>query len=192
MGKWCEGLSETPGVVIPAEFWAWAYSDFLSNALRGVLAEYIVAQALGGVAKPRTEWDAYDLRTDTGLKIEVKSSAYLQTWEQKRHSTIRFDIGMKKGWDAETNVNALERARAADVYVFCIFATRERAAANPLDLSQWFFLVCSTRRLGQQFGAQKTVGLAALESLGIERRTFEDLRAATAWEAAQAVQPTPL
>lgn len=138
-----------------------------------MLAEYIVAQALGGVAKLRTEWDAYDLKTDTELKIEVKSSAYLQTWEQKRHSTIRFDIGMKKGWDAETNVSALERARAADVYVFCVFATQERAAADPLDLSQWFFMVCSTRRLSQQFDTQKTVGLA-----GLERLTFKDLGAA--------------
>ena len=30
------------------EFWAWAYSDFLSNAQRRVLAELIVAKALSG------------------------------------------------------------------------------------------------------------------------------------------------
>ncbi|WP_344983804.1 hypothetical protein [Deinococcus rubellus] len=147
-----------------------------------MLAEDIVAQALGGIAKPRAEWDAYELKIGTGLKIEVKSSAYLQTWEQKRHSTIRFDIGMKKGWDAETNVSALERARAADVYIFCVFATQERAAADPLELSQWFFMVCSTRRLSQQFNTQKTVGLAALEALGLERLRFEDLRVAVARE----------
>ncbi|AXG97954.1 hypothetical protein DVJ83_00840 [Deinococcus wulumuqiensis] len=43
------------------DFWRWAYSDFLSNALRGVLAEYIVAQAAGCTHRARTEWDAYDL-----------------------------------------------------------------------------------------------------------------------------------
>lgn len=106
----------------PAAFWRWAYSDFLSNALRGVLAEFIVAQALGGDSRPRTEWDAYDLITKDGLKIEVKSSAYLQSWQQHRPSTIRFDIGLKRGWDAATNVYASEAGRAADVYVFCVFA----------------------------------------------------------------------
>ncbi|BDP40901.1 hypothetical protein DAETH_08700 [Deinococcus aetherius] len=112
------------------EFWQWAYSDFLSNALRGVLAEYIVARALGCTQRPRVEWDAYDLRTDAGLKIEVKSAAYLQSWQQKRLSPIRFDIGLKRGWDAETNVNALQASRSADVYVFCVFKTQERAGTN--------------------------------------------------------------
>ena len=29
------------------EFWEWAYDDLLANTTRGVLAEYIVAKALG-------------------------------------------------------------------------------------------------------------------------------------------------
>ena len=29
------------------EFWEWAYDDLLTNTTRGVLAEYIVATALG-------------------------------------------------------------------------------------------------------------------------------------------------
>lgn len=107
----------------PTDFWQWAYSDFLSNALRGVLAEYIVAQAVGCTHRPRTEWDAYDLKTDSGLKIEVKSSAYLQTWAQRQHSPIRFDIGLKRGWDAASNLYATEAIRSADVYVFSVFAS---------------------------------------------------------------------
>ena len=159
----------------PAEFWAWAYSDFLSNSLRGVLAEYTVAQALGGVGKPRTEWDAYDLITATGLKIEVKSSAYLQTWEQQRHSTVRFDIAEKQADSTVKGEQARMPKRSADVYVFCIFFEKDRKVANPLELSQWFFLVCSTQRLNQQFGKQKTAGLASIEALGLERLTFEEL-----------------
>ncbi|WP_432794029.1 hypothetical protein [Rhodococcus ruber] len=31
------------------DFWAWAYSDLLGNAMRGVLAEYLVGTALGCV-----------------------------------------------------------------------------------------------------------------------------------------------
>jgi hypothetical protein len=56
-------------------FWRWAYSDFLSNAQRGVLAEYIVGTALNCLKEKRLEWDAHDLVTEDGIKIEVKSAA---------------------------------------------------------------------------------------------------------------------
>lgn len=61
----------------PTDFWRWAYSDFLSNTLRGVLAEYIVASALGCTEAPRREWHAYDLVTAGGIRVEAKSAAYL-------------------------------------------------------------------------------------------------------------------
>ena len=69
-------------------FWRWSSSDLLGNALRGVLAEFIVASALGITERPREEWDAYDLITPSGLKVEVKSSAYLQSWQQTKLSKI--------------------------------------------------------------------------------------------------------
>lgn len=166
--------------IAPTDFWQWAYSDFLSNALRGVLAEYIVAQAVGCTHRPRTEWDAYDLKTDSGLKIEVKSSAYLQTWAQRQHSPIRFDIGLKRGWDAASNLYATEAIRSADVYVFSVFASQDRATANPLNLEQWFFLVCPTELLNQRFPTQKSVALSSLEALGLARVGFEELGVALA------------
>lgn len=36
-------------------FWQWPSSDLMGNALRGVLAEYIVASAVGCSAGVRTE-----------------------------------------------------------------------------------------------------------------------------------------
>lgn len=135
-----------------------------------------MAQAVGCTHRPRVEWDAYDLTTDAGLRIEVKSAAHLQSWQQKRLSPIRFDIGMKKGWDAATNINAPEASRTADVYVFCVFTAQERGAANPLALGQWFFLVCPTVLLNQRFGNQKSVALASLEALELERVGFSDLK----------------
>jgi len=54
-------------------FWQWSSSDLISNAMRGILAEYIVATAVGKTDKIRTEWDAFDIETDEGIKIEVKS-----------------------------------------------------------------------------------------------------------------------
>ena len=159
------------------DFWKWAFSDFMSNALRGVLAEYIVATAVGCVS-PRTEWDAYDLVTEDDLKIEVKSSAYLQAWEQKKHSAIRFDIAPKKSWDAKTNTASAEAVRSAGIYVFCVFSETNRSIAAPLNLDQWFFLVCSTRLINERLGAQKSVGIETLEQLGLERLPFEQLAGA--------------
>jgi hypothetical protein len=161
----------------PSDFWQWAFSDLLSNALRGVLAEYIVACAAGCTQRPRTEWDAYDLQTASGLKIEVKSSAYLQSWEQKRLSAIRFDIAAKKGWDAKSNRTLTESCRSADIYVFCVFAAQEKEGANPCDTDQWFFLLCPTPQINERFGIQKSIALSSLETAGIKRLNYSELKA---------------
>lgn len=154
------------------EFWKWAYSDFLSNAQRGVLAEYLVARALGCTERGRIAWDAYDLDAGPGLKIEVKSAAYVQSWAQKAHSTIRFDIAHKRAWYAETNTYAAEASRTADIYVFCVFAATDRALTNPLDPEQWFFIACRTYLLNERFPTQKTVALSTLEALGLKHISY--------------------
>ncbi len=60
------------------DFWKWSVSDLVSNATRGVLAEFIVATALQiDPSKVRDEWAAYDLSTNEGIKIEFRSAAYL-------------------------------------------------------------------------------------------------------------------
>lgn len=158
-----------------ASFWEWAYSDFLSNSLRGVLAEYIVATATGCAHRPRVQWDAVDLVTADGIRIEVKSASYLQAWEQPRPSDIRFDIAAKRSWDATTNTSATEAHRGADVYVFCIFATREKGQANPRDVAQWRFLACSSQFLTARFGRQKSVALSMLEKAGLQDFGYPEL-----------------
>ena len=50
------------------DFWQWSSSDLLSNATRGVLAEYIVGLALDCVGGTRREWDAADLLTPDGIE----------------------------------------------------------------------------------------------------------------------------
>ncbi|MEB3356541.1 MAG: hypothetical protein VKK04_07425 [Synechococcales bacterium] len=86
------GLEIVPQAnVTVQDFWAWAYSDILSNRNRSIFAEFLVAVALNVTHQPRVEWDAVDLRYDN-KKIEVKSSAYFQSWQQEKLSLIRFDI----------------------------------------------------------------------------------------------------
>ena len=116
-----------------------------------------------------------DLVTQDGTRIEVKSSAYLQSWQQDKHSATRFDIGQKKSWDAESNKSLKDATRPADVYVFCLFAVTDKTTANPLDESQWKFLVCPSDFLNREFGQQKTVGLASLEKKGLRKILFEQL-----------------
>lgn len=43
---------------------------------------------------PCIEWDAVDI-IYKGIKIEVKSSGYLQSWNYDKLSKIRFDISKK-------------------------------------------------------------------------------------------------
>jgi hypothetical protein len=162
-------------IIDKLEFWDWAYSDFLSNSLRGVLAEFIVGSALGCLNEKRKEWDAYDLFCK-GKKVEVKSAAYLQTWDQKEHSIIRFDIAEKASWYASDNKYADKVERPADIYVFSVFSETNREIANPLNVEQWFFLVMSKDEISQHFGKNKTVGLKAIETAGFSRLRFSELK----------------
>lgn len=160
------------------DYWAWAHSDIASNAERGKLAEYIVHCAVHSTAPCRTEWDAFDVCSEEGIKIEVKSSAYLQTWKQDRFSTIQFDIAPKKSWDVKTNSYSKIKCRPADVYVFCLFASKDAANADPLDLAQWEFYVLSTSVLNEQVPNQKQIGLGTLLRLGAQRVSFPEIHSA--------------
>jgi len=144
------------------DFWAWAYSDMLSNVNRGVFAEFLVATALGVTEQPRIEWNAYDLLYK-GKPIEVKTSAYRQSWPQSRPSRISFDVAAKRSWYAGTNTYSETLGRPAECYVFCLFAEPDLNKANVLDLTQWRFYVLPTTKLMELVGAQKTIGLRALE-----------------------------
>ncbi|MBD2081661.1 hypothetical protein [Leptolyngbya sp. FACHB-17] len=143
-------------------FWAWAYSDILSNRNRSIFAEFLVAAALGLTHQPRIEWDAVDLRY-CGRKIEVKSSAYIQSWQQKKPSLLKFDIAKKRGWDAEVNVTAEEESRGSDCYVFCIYAEQN---VNVLDLEKWLFIVVATEEINEVFGEQKSISFTRLQRVG--------------------------
>ena len=71
------------------DLWAFCMSDLKMNNVRGYLAEFIVSEAVGATGK-RIEWDAYDVLSPSGVRIEVKSSAYMQAWDQRRPSKIVF------------------------------------------------------------------------------------------------------
>lgn len=158
------------------DFWRWAYSDLVGNAERGALAEYIVACALGIHQSERISWDKYDLITDNGISIEVKTSGYLQTWEQKALSKPLFGIQPTYGWDSKTNQYDKEKKRQADIYVFCVHKHTDQETINPLIISQWEFYLMPTITINEKFGLQKTVSLSALINAGAELCDYHNLK----------------
>lgn len=145
-------------------FWQWSVSDLLSNATRGRLAEYLVARAIGIDVDTtvRDEWDACDLRTPEGVRIEVKSSAYLQAWYQERLSPIAFGVPPTRAWNPDDNTWAPDLCRQANFYVFALLTHTDQATVNPMDVSQWQFYLLPTSVLDVR--SQKKISLQALES----------------------------
>ncbi|MBT3240064.1 MAG: hypothetical protein HON98_05050 [Chloroflexi bacterium] len=159
-------------------FWQWAFSDLSNNAIRGVLAEYIIAYQLGITEGVRTEWDAYDLETKDGVKLEIKSAAYLQSWEQKELSAISFGIAPTQGWNASTNEYSNEVKRQADIYIFCLLHHKDKLTLNPLDLDQWTIYLLPTKILNEKIPMQKTIRLSSLLKLNPIETTFENIESA--------------
>lgn len=151
------------------DFWRWSSSDLVSNATRGVLAEYIVGKALGCRLEVRDEWAPYDLETPEGYGIEVKSAAYVQSWRQSRLSTISFSCRKTRYWDPETGIEEAEPRRHAHAYVFALLAHRDQATLDPLDLSQWEFYAVPTAWLDDRTRSQHSITLPSL------RREFAPL-----------------
>jgi hypothetical protein len=146
-------------------FWQWSASDLVSNATRGILAEYIVANALGLANGVRAEWDAFDLLTKDEIKIEVKSAAYLQSWYHKKLSDIKFKICPTQLWEAHTNELASERKRQADIYVFCVLNHKVKDSLDPLNLDQWDFYILRASVFNEKIPTQKSISLSSLLKL---------------------------
>jgi len=163
-----------PAGILLNDFWAWSSSDLLNNTLRGALAEYIVASALGiNTNESRCDWTAFDLLSQSGRKIEVKSSAYLQSWTSDRLSKIQFCIRPTRSWD-EKNAYSDEVKRWSDLYIFSLYASKDKRD-SPLQLNQWQFYVLPTEILNRKCGAQKTITLNMLLSLEPQKATYETL-----------------
>ena len=154
------------------DFWAWNMSDLRTNTVRSLLAEFLVAHALGATSRPRVEWDAYDVRTPEGITVEVKSAAYLQAWEQTKLSAITFTGLNGRTW-APGGGFSEAASYNADVYVFAVLTATEHATYDALDLDQWSFWVLP-RAVIAQLG-QKSIGLPRAEALAGPAITYSEL-----------------
>ena len=76
------------------QFLSWAYSDILDSQQRGILAEYLVMDALGEEL-PYLTGDFYDLRYRGG--VQVKASSAAQRWRSEKVHRISFGTRPVRG-----------------------------------------------------------------------------------------------
>jgi hypothetical protein len=126
-----------------ADFWRWAFSDLRGNTLRGVFAEYLVARAVGDPRPLRVDWGNNDVCTRSGVTIEVKCSAYIQSWRQRRASVLTFGRLAGREYDEISGTYSTERRVRADVFVFAVQTQREPAEYDIFDLGHWRFWVAT-------------------------------------------------
>ena len=143
----------------------------MDNTARGMLAEFLVATAVGKHETPRVEWERFDVITPSGVTIEVKSAAAIQSWKQTVPTPIQFAIGPRQGWDPKTGQSASRPRRWADLYVFCVLDD-----ADPLDLDKWQFYVLPRTVLDDKCQQQQTIRLGPLEQLEPRRCSYRDLK----------------
>lgn len=191
MGKQRSGgerltFNGTPTGRLLGDYWAWNSSDLLVNTERGSFSEFIVSAALGlDLSGTKEDWGPYDVsfpyqwvrgteRRDE-VRIEVKSAAYLQSWERDKLSSIIFSIRPARAWDPRVGYYG-DLKRQSDLYVFCLYAQTDRAKADPLALDDWTFYILPTERLDQRCGDQKTIGLKSLLALGPIETDFGGIR----------------
>lgn len=148
------------------DFWRWSVSDILSNATRGRYAEFVVGSATNvNMNIIRDEWSSYDLVTPEGIKLEIKSAAYLQSWFQKDLSKISFRTKPALYWDSSTGEQSKEKNRHADVYVFCLLNHKEKRTVDPLNMDQWEFYILATKELNNYTRSQYSITLNSLRQL---------------------------
>lgn len=158
------------------QFWSWAFSDLRTNITRGVLAEFLVARAIGDPSPLRMAWDNFDVTTPSGIRVEVKSSAYLQSWYQKEPSKITFSGLTGREWSAKTGVMAEERTLRADVYVFAINTCRQPEDYDGLRLSDWEFRVMNAAELAEAGPGYRSITLAFLNKHAEPAYRLEELK----------------
>lgn len=160
-----------------ADYWAWAHSGLLGKKERGILAEFLVAQALGIETVGHDPWGSFDLVSASGTTIEVKSSAHLQAWNQrklfqpewKHLRSRRSETTADGGWTTASNTTV-----KGEVVVLALFVATDHAAAEPLNADQWVFWLVPGREI-----TTSSLRLSSVEAR-YRRLSFSEMRSAFA------------
>jgi hypothetical protein len=156
------------------DFWSWALSDLRMNTVRSLLAEYLVAHALGMADRPRLEWDAADVRLPEG-SVEVKAAAYVQAWAQQRPSKIVFSGLKARTWSPEAGYTA-EADYNSDAYVFALLSDTDPDVYDALNTDNWQFWVLPRAAIANL--GQRSVSLSRIQHLAGPAIAYRELAAA--------------
>lgn len=167
----------TPAGATVLDFWRWALGDLRMNNARGYLAEFLVARAVQSPAPSRIEWASHDVTDAEGIRIEVKTSSYLQSWSQWKLSCPTFSLaGAAESWHDESGEWRVDPRGRVDVWVFCLQTCKEHEKYDPLDIDQWRFWVAPSAVI-EALG-QKSAALSTIERIAGPCMAWEQLRAA--------------
>ena len=151
------GDAERVGQLGMLDFWRWAFSDLLEDTLKGLYAEWLVGHLLGLPMNRggRFDYGNFDLRSSGGLRVEVKSSAYWQSWKLRNpdgspktsHEIDRWRPTEKKrivfgGLRAKDAVDRTNTTIGykSDFYVFAFQSEQDLDRWDALNLDQWEIL----------------------------------------------------
>lgn len=144
------------------DFWRWAYSDVFQNITRGYIAQFIIAWLVGADRlEPSNPFQAYDVQIPHGKRIEVKSTAWLQSWHVKKPKPM-FVIEPARTWDEKKGF-AKEKTFNADVYALCYHYWMEKQTADLFNLDQWKFWAFTQRELINILRGNKSITTERLE-----------------------------
>lgn len=114
----------------------------VTNVLRGQVVEAMIALALEPIwTWCSADYASWDFERADGVRLEVKQSAYRQSWESGPNVKVSpgFDVKARKGrWEGSTFVP--EPGRAAHMYVLA-YHDRRDDTADHRDPWQWEFFV---------------------------------------------------
>jgi hypothetical protein len=144
------------------EFWRWAYGDLLDDDVKGAFAEWMVHRLLGVVSERRVSWANSDVITPEGVRIEVKSTAFWQSWKlldefgrpeaTPKHPVnldakkIRFQ-GLKARDSTAVPDSSKMKSFKSHLYVFVFQNNPDPMTWNALDLRQWEFYLLPASKL---------------------------------------------
>ena len=163
------------------EFWQYGFSNLNSNVLRGVLAEFLVENALKDVSNIsiRNPWGDCDVIFEEKTKIEVKCCSYIQDWDQKELSKISF-AGLKAKtlyWSSAVSEFPREpEDYKSDIYILALLKHQDPETLNILDMNQWCFYVLPKDELKRITKNGKSISIGKLEKHNIRPIHFTELK----------------
>ena len=162
-------------------FWKWAFSDLCDDDIKGIFAEWLVLKLLGIPSVRRVSWANSDIITPDGVRIEIKSTSYWQSWKLldemgvlrptplhpiSPKTQIRF-AGLKAR-DAVNVVTGTEPLELkSHVYIFAFQHEIDTERWNAMDLSQWEFYALPVSSIREHHW--KSISLSKLRA---EQKTF--------------------